>query len=154
MSLTGISKLWNTTAKMRSHILAKALASKERKMAQLKMKKRHMTIDPLEERHLLSLTVGSTSDILVNTEWQDIRGEVAADVNASNDVVAAWCAADQLTDPVNGEVIGEDLNIYARYLTNEVQVVTIAVETSQIDLEAISVQADLKCWIEIRKSIC
>ena len=132
MSLTGINKLWNMTVKTRESILKKYFAAREKKLAQLKMKKRHLALDPLEERHLLSLTIGSVDDVLVNTEWQDIRGEVAADVNASNDVVAAWTAADQLTDPVTGEVIGEDLNVYARYLTDETQVVTIAIETTQI----------------------
>ena len=132
MSLTGINKLWNKTVEAREKVLMKLFAAREKKLAQLKMKKRHMVIDPLEERHLLSLTIGSVEDVLVNTAWQDIRGEIAADVNASNDVVAVWTAADQLTDPVTGEVIGEDLNVYARYLTDETQVITIAVETAQI----------------------
>ena len=132
MSLTGINKLWNMTVKTRETLLKKYFAARERKLAQLKMKKRHSILEPLEERHLLSLTIGSVDDVMVNTEWQDIRGETAADVNASNDVIAAWTAADRLTDPVTGEVIGEDLNVYARYLTDETQVVTIAVETAQI----------------------
>ena len=75
--------------------------------AQLKMKKRHLTHEPLEERHLLSLTIGSVEDIPVNTEWQDIRGKWYADINASNDVIAAWTAADRLTDPVTGEYLGK-----------------------------------------------
>ena len=132
MSLTGINKLWNMTVKTREAVLRKYFAAREKKLAQLKMKKRHLALDPLEERHLLSLTIGSVDDVLVNTEWQDIRGEVAADVNAANDVIAAWTAADKLTDPVTGEEIGEDLNVYARYLTDETQVVTVAIETAQI----------------------
>ena len=103
MSLTGINKLWNMTVKTREAVLRKYFAAREKKLAQLKMKKRHLALDPLEERHLLSLTIGSVDDVLVNTEWQDIRGEVAADVNAANDVIAAWTAADKLTDPVTGE---------------------------------------------------
>lgn len=132
MSLTGISRLWDLTVKTRDKVLTRAIAAREKRLAQLKMKKRHSILEPLEERHLLSLTIGSVDDVVVNTEWQDIRGEVAADVNASNDVVVAWTAADQMTDPVTGEAIGEDLNIYARYLTDETQVVTVAIETSQI----------------------
>ncbi len=101
-----------------------------------------LLVDQLEERQLLSLTVGTTDNILVNDGWQDVRGEIAVDSNNSGDMIVAWTGADRLANPdydatdpesspylldENGEYV-EDLNVYARYLTNEVQIVTIPQE--------------------------
>ena len=105
--------------------------SAKKEKAAKEIKTRQLVIDALEERHLLSLSIGSVNDVLVNPEWQDIRGDVAFDINESNDIVAAWTAADQVTDP-DGKVVGEDLNIYARYMTDEVQVLTLAVKTADL----------------------
>ena len=102
-------------------------------------KTRKLAIDQLEERQLLSLTVATTENLLVNPSWQDIRGDVAVDSNKSGDVVVAWTAADRLANPdydesdenssvylrdESGNYV-EDLNVYARYLTDEVQIITI-----------------------------
>ncbi|MDO5580959.1 MAG: S1 family peptidase [Planctomycetia bacterium] len=102
---------------------------------------RRLKIDALEERTLLSTTTGSTlsvvnaEDILVNDQWQDIRGDVDVATNEAGDVVVTWSAADRLIDPSDpfgttyltdskGNYV-EDLNIYARYLTDEVQQITL-----------------------------
>ena len=76
--------------------LAKREASNSRARAQ---KTRKLAIDQLEERQLLSLTVATTENVLVNTSWQDIRGDIAADSNKSGDIVVAWTAADRLANP-------------------------------------------------------
>lgn len=102
---------------------------------------RRLKIDALEERTLLSTTTGSTlsvvnaEDILVNDQWQDIRGDIDVATNEAGDVIVTWAAADRLIDPSNqmgtsyltdskGNYI-EDLNIYARYLTDEVQQISL-----------------------------
>ncbi|MBQ6828117.1 MAG: hypothetical protein IJO46_08905, partial [Thermoguttaceae bacterium] len=101
-----------------------------------------LLLDQLEERQLLSLTVGTTDNILVNDGWQDVRGEIAVDSNDAGDMIVAWTGADRLANPdydsadsesspylldENGNYV-EDLNVYARYLTNEVQIITIPQE--------------------------
>ena len=128
MSIVRKSRLWKLTESIRDRLFTRKSTPKKARG----LEARHLLIDPLEERTLLSLSIGSTQDILVNTEWQDIRGEVSVAINSSNDAVAVWTAADKLVDPVTGEKIGEDLNIYARYMTDEVQIVTIPVYTDQI----------------------
>ena len=105
-------------------------------------KARKLCIDHLEERQMLSLTVATTDNLLVNSSWQDIRGDVAVDSNEAGDVVVAWTAADRLANPdydpsdpssspyltdSEGNYV-EDLNIYGRYLTDEVQIITIPEE--------------------------
>ncbi|MBR4104598.1 MAG: hypothetical protein IKK39_11115, partial [Thermoguttaceae bacterium] len=101
-----------------------------------------LLLDQLEERQLLSLTVGTTDNILVNDGWQDVRGEIAVDSNNAGDMIVAWTGADRLANPdydatdpesspylldENGNYV-EDLNVYARYLTDEVQIVTLPQE--------------------------
>ncbi|MBQ2849947.1 MAG: hypothetical protein IJE77_05655, partial [Thermoguttaceae bacterium] len=101
-----------------------------------------LLLDQLEERQLLSLTVGTTDNILVNDGWQDVRGEIAVDSNNSGDMIVAWTGADRLANPdydptnpesspylldENGNYV-EDLNIYGRYLTDEVQIITLPQE--------------------------
>jgi hypothetical protein len=100
-------------------------------------KPRRLMLDPLEQRQLLSLTNGTTlevqtvSDILVNQTPSDSQTtsanrSVASDHNG--DVVVAWTRYDmvldasgnQIVDPKTGSYL-TDANIYARYLTNEVQ---------------------------------
>ncbi|MBQ1278334.1 MAG: hypothetical protein IIY07_06785, partial [Thermoguttaceae bacterium] len=101
-----------------------------------------LLLDQLEERQLLSLTVGTTDNILVNDGWQDVRGEIAVDSNNAGDMIVAWTGADRLANPdydatdpesspylldENGNYV-EDLNIYGRYLTDEVQIITLPQE--------------------------
>ncbi|MBR5244176.1 MAG: trypsin-like serine protease, partial [Thermoguttaceae bacterium] len=101
-----------------------------------------LLLDQLEERQLLSLTVGTTDNILVNDGWQDVRGEIAVDSNNAGDMIVAWTGADRLANPdydptnpesspylldENGDYV-EDLNIYGRYLTDEVQIITLPQE--------------------------
>ncbi|MBQ9126385.1 MAG: hypothetical protein IJY15_01340, partial [Thermoguttaceae bacterium] len=83
-----------------------------------------------------------TDNILVNDGWQDVRGEIAVDSNNAGDMIVAWTGADRLANPdydatdpesspylldENGNYV-EDLNVYARYLTDEVQIITIPQE--------------------------
>ena len=136
MSFTRKNKVWGVAESLLSRVLKK---DADRTHAQ-KVKK--LVIDQLEERQMLSLTVATTENLLVNTSWQDIRGDVAVDSNEAGDVVVAWTAADRLANPdydpsdptslqyltdENGNYV-EDLNIYARYLTDEVQIITIPEE--------------------------
>ena len=136
MSLTQKNKVWGVAESLLNRITKK---SEDKTRSQKATK---LGIDPLEERQMLSLTVGTTENLLVNSTWQDIRGDVAVDSNMSGDVVVAWTAADRLanpdydaTDPTSSRYLQdetgayvEDLNVYARYLTNEEQIITIPEE--------------------------
>ncbi len=94
-------------------------------------KPRHLMIDPLEERQLLSLSVGNLSDILVNqtpsTAISTIAGQSMA-VDHSGDAITVWTRIDAVLDDSGNPIIDPrtgqamtDANIFARYLTNEVQ---------------------------------
>jgi hypothetical protein len=108
-----------------------------RRKEQQARKPRRLAIDPLEARQLLSVTNGATlsvqniSDILVNqtpsdSQTTDAGRCIATDHNG--DVVVVWTRYDSvldssgksIIDPVTGSAM-TDANIYARYLTNEVQ---------------------------------
>ncbi|MCF0235074.1 MAG: hypothetical protein HUK22_08900, partial [Thermoguttaceae bacterium] len=133
--------------------------AQSRRASAREQKPTKLAIDHLEERQLLSLTVATPDSILVNTEWQDIRGNVSVDSNGSGDVVVAWTGADRLINPdyiegvdlpceqyllENADELANlkrkgredefvpqyvvDYNVYARYLTDEVQVVSIPAE--------------------------
>ncbi len=136
MSLSRNNKIWDVAGSLLGRL------SKKRSSNDRKQKSTRLVIDQLEERQLLSLTVATTENLLVNTSWQDIRGNVAVDSNDAGDIVVAWTAADRLANPdydandpnssmylvdEKGEYV-EDLNVYARYLTDEVQIVTIPEE--------------------------
>ncbi|MBR4103709.1 MAG: trypsin-like serine protease, partial [Thermoguttaceae bacterium] len=136
MSLSRKNKVWSV-AELLTGRFAKKRLEKARGQKPTKL-----LVDQLEERQLLSLTVGTTDNILVNDGWQDVRGEVAVDSNNSGDMIVAWTGADRLANPdydatnpdsspylldENGKYV-EDLNVYARYLTNEVQIITIPQE--------------------------
>ncbi|MDO4586169.1 MAG: trypsin-like serine protease [Planctomycetia bacterium] len=173
MALSGTNRLWKLAEAIRDRIVEKGRLMKIKGVNPQKTRK--LIFDPLEERQLLSLSVGTATDILVNTEWQDIRGNSATGYNDSGDAVVAWTAADRLSNPFysylnekgidpssvtkiiyypnddyDGEQVNypngidryyyvetvdeygdvslnyvEDLNIYARYLTDEVQVITL-----------------------------
>ena len=73
MSFSRKNKVWGVAESLLSRIAKK---DDGRTHAQ-KMKK--LFIDQLEERQMLSLTVATTENLLVNTSWQDIRGDVAVD---------------------------------------------------------------------------
>ena len=136
MSLSRKNKIWSV-----AESLLERISKKDRSKAR-EQRPTKLHLDQLEERQLLSLTVATTENLLVNTSWQDIRGDVAVDSNQAGDLVVAWTAADRLANPdydpkddssniyltdSDGKYV-EDLNIYARYLTDEVQIVTIPQE--------------------------
>ena len=123
MSFSRKNKVWGVAESLLSRIVKKDDGQTHAQ----KMKK--LFIDQLEERQMLSLTVATTENLLVDTSWQDIRGDVAVDSNEAGDVVVAWTAADRLANPdyvagdptsspyltdQNGAYV-EDLNVYARY---------------------------------------
>ncbi|MBR5760257.1 MAG: hypothetical protein IKX88_16845, partial [Thermoguttaceae bacterium] len=136
MSLSRNNKIWSV-----AESLLERLSSKRRANGR-EQKPTKLFLDQLEERQLLSLTVATTENLLVNPSWQDIRGDIAVDSNQAGDLVVAWTAADRLANPdydpndetssiyltdADGNYV-EDLNVYARYLTDEVQIVTIPQE--------------------------
>ncbi len=136
MSLSRKNKVWSVAELLTGRFAKKRL---EKARAQKPTK---LLVDQLEDRRLLSLTVGTTDNVLVNDAWQDVRGEAVVDSNNAGDVVVAWTGADRLQNPLydpsepesspylqdeNGDYV-EDLNIYARYLTDEVQIITIPEE--------------------------
>ncbi|MBQ4203156.1 MAG: trypsin-like serine protease, partial [Thermoguttaceae bacterium] len=138
MSLSRNNKIWSV-----AESLLERLGNKKRSANRREQKPKKLFVDQLEERQLLSLTVASTENLLVNPSWQDIRGDIAVDSNKAGDVVVAWTSADRLLNPdydandpessyyktdENGAYV-EDLNVYARYLTDEVQIVTIPQES-------------------------
>ncbi|MEN6558047.1 MAG: hypothetical protein ABFC54_07695, partial [Thermoguttaceae bacterium] len=107
-------------------------------------KPRRLAIDPLEERQLLSVTANSADDSLVMqiaTFNQDsVSGKaVAADNNG--DYVVVWSRDDGVVDS-SGVVIDPDTgvamtdyNVYARYLTQAVQRVSLADGTISFTLQ-------------------
>ncbi|MDO5309716.1 MAG: trypsin-like peptidase domain-containing protein [Planctomycetia bacterium] len=136
MSLSRNNRVWGVAESLLDRM------TKKRKARAHEQKSTKLAIDRLEERQMLSLTVGTTENLLVNESWQDIRGDIAVDSNESGDVIVAWTAADRLKNPNydptdetssyyllddNGDYV-EDLNVYARYLTNEVQIITLPEE--------------------------
>ncbi len=108
-------------------------------------KPRHLAIDPLEERTLLSLVPADWEDILVNqttgapqsttrldTTWgADLVSQAMAADN-DGDFVVVWTRYDTVLDPVTGQPLLDangnvqtEANIYARYFTDEVQRITL-----------------------------
>lgn len=82
---------------------------------------RCLTIDPLEERQLLSLSPADIDDILVNQTVSDAQNTLGAQsvaVDHDGDFVVTWSR----TELVGGQ---EDTNIWARYFTDEVQRLTL-----------------------------
>lgn len=111
---------------------------------------RHLALDPLEERQLLSVTPADYDDIRVNqtvsedqlafvginqygTSGWDTAQSMAMDDDG--DFVVTWTRYDQVADaqgqpvldPVTGEIM-RDANIYARYFTDDVQRITFPEE--------------------------
>ena len=111
-------------------------------------KNRRLTIDPLEERMLLTVSIGNTTDQSVNQllgsqttgstpdpriSYTGVTGTQAVASDANGDFVVAWTGYDPLIDPITGlqeidSLTGlpkTEANIYARYFTDEVQRITL-----------------------------
>jgi hypothetical protein len=92
------------------------------------LKYRRLTVDPLEERQLLSLTVADYQDILVtesySTSQQTLAGQSTA-VDNDGDFVVVWTRQDTVNWGPNNSNTTLDLNVYARYFTDEVQRITL-----------------------------
>jgi subtilisin-like proprotein convertase family protein len=110
-------------------------------------RQRRLSLDPLEERQLLSVSPADYTDVLINetvsedqitltstnqygsTGW-DTAESMAMDDDG--DFVVTWTRYDpvydesgqSVVDPVTGEIM-RDANVYARYFTDEVQRITI-----------------------------
>ena len=80
-------------------------------------KPRRLMIDPLEERTLLSVSPAGIESKLIATGASINSVHMAED--AKGDFVVVWAQNDQTKD-TNGNTV-TDSNIYAEYLTNEVQ---------------------------------
>ena len=74
MSLSRNNKIWSV-----AESLLERLGNKKRSANRREQKPKKLFVDQLEERQLLSLTVASTENLLVNPSWQDIRGDIAVD---------------------------------------------------------------------------
>ena len=95
---------------------------------------RHLAIDPLEQRQLLSVSAGNVNDILVN-ETLGYQGTVSGQsiaVDNDGDFVVTWTRNDPVYDKFGNPVVDyetgdymSDSNIYARYFTDEVQRITL-----------------------------
>ena len=99
-------------------------------------KPRRLVIDPLEERQLLSVSLASLEDKLINQATSTSQSTVTARSLATDnngDFVVVWSRLDAVLDPATGESIinpstGKamtDSNIYARYFTDDVQRITL-----------------------------
>ncbi len=100
-------------------------------------KHRSLRLDTLEERTLLSVTPVDALDKLVNQSLiPPANGTIAGQsiaVDNDGDFVVVWSRADTVVDPFTGNPILDPLtgvpltesNIYARYLTDEVQRITL-----------------------------
>ena len=109
---------------------------------------RRLMIDPLEERMLLTVSIGNTTDQSVsqtlgsqttgttsnpNLSYTGATGTQAVATDDNGDFVVAWTRYDPLIDPETGlQVINPttgygvtEANIYARYYTDEVQRITL-----------------------------
>jgi large repetitive protein len=120
--------------------------SRDSELAPRHQKTRHLALDPLEERQLLSVTPADFTDTLVNqtvsedevlfathgrygNNW-DTPQSMAMDDDG--DFVVTWTRYDQVVDengspiedPVTGEIM-RDANVYARYFTDEVQRISL-----------------------------
>ncbi len=114
-------------------------------------KQRHLTLDPLEERQLLSVSAADYTDIQVNQtvsedeismttyRWDNAQSMAMDD---DGDFVVTWARYDEvldengnyITDPTTGEII-RDANIYARYFTDEVQRISIPDELTENNVD-------------------
>lgn len=108
-------------------------------------KPRHLAIDPLEERTLLSLVPADWEDVLVNqptgapqdttrldTTWEANLVSQAMAADNDGDFVVVWTRYDTVLDPITGQPLLDangnaltEANIYARYFTDEVQRITL-----------------------------
>ena len=114
-------------------------------------KQRHLALDPLEERQLLSVSAADYTDIRVNQtvseaeismttyRWDNAQSMAMDD---DGDFVVTWARYDEvldengnyITDPTTGEII-RDANIYARYFTDEVQRISIPDELTENNVD-------------------
>jgi hypothetical protein len=105
-------------------------------------------IDPLEERMLLTVSIGNSSDQTVNQllgsqttgttsnpnlSYTGTTGTQAVATDDNGDFVVAWTGYDPLINPETGLQVRDSIsgrlkteaNIYARYYTDEVQRITL-----------------------------
>ncbi|MDZ7616183.1 MAG: hypothetical protein U1E05_04215, partial [Patescibacteria group bacterium] len=91
---------------------------------------RRLTLDPLEERQLLSVSPGHVDDQLV-AAMSDVSSQytlAAQSIGVDHDgnFVITWTRNDPIYNS-DGDLIATESNIYARYYTDEVQRITLPV---------------------------
>ncbi|MGQ9562429.1 MAG: hypothetical protein ACUVQG_00745, partial [Thermogutta sp.] len=119
-------------------MLANLLASFRRTQQKFhtSRERRRLRLDALEERTLLSVTPVDILDKLVNQSLIPSGGTIAGQslaVDADGDFVVVWTRYDVIYDPSTGLPMIDPLtgqpqteaNVYARYLTDEVQRITL-----------------------------
>jgi len=103
------------------------------------LKPRRLMLDPLEERALLSITADALTLQIETTSDSVSTGTQSVASDADGDTVVVWTQTDQLYDADRSADAGysvyvSDQNVYAQYLTQNVQEITLAAGTSSFYL--------------------
>jgi hypothetical protein len=106
-----------------------------------------LTIDPLEQRHLLSVTAGQTitigtNDVFGSTTMAQAASTVSAQSVATDDngdTAVTWTAQNVTYDKELSKAAGDDVfvydtNVYAEYLTHNTQELSLATDTYSFDM--------------------
>jgi len=96
-------------------------------------KPRSLKIDPLEERQLLSISADATTLLVNSTSAQYTLGAQSVATDDNGDVVVCWTGYDTVFDSEKNLNI-TDANIYAKYLTQDVQQISLAQSTKSFSL--------------------
>ena len=96
-------------------------------------KPRSLRIDPLEERQLLSISADATTLLVSSTSSQYTLGAQSVATDDNGDVVVVWTGVDSVLDSEKNTYIS-DSNIYAKYLTQNVQQIALAQNTKYFSL--------------------
>ena len=96
-------------------------------------KPRCLRIDALEERQLLSISADATTLLVNSTSSQYTLGAQSVATDDNGDVVVVWTGYDSVWDADKNTYVN-DANIYAKYLTQNVQQVSLAKDTTSFSL--------------------
>ncbi len=136
MSLFAMPKLQRLASNLRT---ARARLFGRRCRNLVAARYRSLQLDPLEARRLLSVSPTDMFDVLVSTPPAGAQTTITAQSVATDhdgDFVVVWTRSDEVPlDPLNNPYIDPetgfaltDTNIYAKYLTDEVQRITLPEE--------------------------
>ncbi|MCS7239389.1 MAG: hypothetical protein NZ899_14150, partial [Thermoguttaceae bacterium] len=131
MTWFGLQKLLAAGRKVGKKLAHRRSDRGEARRWRKSMGPRRLSVDPLEQRQLLSLAPADWDQILVNERFAENQQMVAGravGVDADGDFVVVWSRIDPVLDSAGNPVIDPrtgqpmtDSNIYARYFTDEVQ---------------------------------